>query len=143
MEPRILSRPAFTVAGLVHRGTVDGEKIGALWGRYFQRMGEVQQVVEPNVAYGVMANYDEASGEFDYIAACQVASREDLPAGFRRAARACSRLGSLYDDDGRDAADVPLHLQHVAATVGLPTRAGSGVRAVRRDVRPGEPRFPD
>jgi AraC family transcriptional regulator len=82
MEPRIVSRPAFTVAGLVNRGQVDGEKIGALWGRFFERIGEVQHVLEPNVAYGVMTNYDEATGEFDYIAACQVASGKELPAGF-------------------------------------------------------------
>jgi AraC family transcriptional regulator len=82
MEPRIVSRPAFTVAGLVHRGTVDGEKIAALWGRYFERLGEVRHAVEPNLAYGVMTNYDHASGEFDYIAACQVSSGADLPSGF-------------------------------------------------------------
>ncbi len=59
MEPRIVSRPAFTVAGLVHRGQVDGQKIGALWVRFFERIGELRNVVEPGTAYGVMANYDE------------------------------------------------------------------------------------
>jgi AraC family transcriptional regulator len=29
-----------------------------------------------------MTNYDEASGDFDYIAACQVTSDEGLPPGF-------------------------------------------------------------
>ncbi len=82
MEPKIVSRPAFTVAGLVHRGAVDSEKIGALWGQFFARMGELQPVVEPDVAYGVMANYDEATGEFDYIAAAQVPEGKILPAGF-------------------------------------------------------------
>jgi AraC family transcriptional regulator len=82
MEPRIVSRQAFRVAGLVHRGKADGEKLGALWGGFFARKGELQHQIEPNVAYGVMANYDEASGEFDYIAACQVASGDGLPSGF-------------------------------------------------------------
>jgi AraC family transcriptional regulator len=82
MEPRIISRPAFTVAGLVHRGTVDGEKIAALWGQFGPRMGELQPVIEPDVSYGVMANYDEATGEFDYVAASQVPSAEGLPQGF-------------------------------------------------------------
>ena len=82
MEPRFVSRPAFTVAGLLHHGAIDSEKIGALWGRFFERIGELQHVVEPHFAYGVMANYDQATGEFDYIAACQVASGEGLPQGF-------------------------------------------------------------
>jgi AraC family transcriptional regulator len=82
MEPKIVSRPAFTVAGLVHRGTADGEKIAALWGQFGARMGELQPVIEPDVAYGVMANYCEDTGEFDYVAASQVSSGEGLPAGF-------------------------------------------------------------
>jgi AraC family transcriptional regulator len=82
MEPRIVSRPAFTVAGLVHHGIVDGEKLGALWGKFFARKAELKHEVEPDRTYGVMANYDEASNEFDYIAASQVESCEDLPAGF-------------------------------------------------------------
>ncbi len=82
MEPRIVSRPAFTVAGLVHRGTVDGEKIGALWGQFFARIGELQPLIEPDVTYGVMANYDETTGEFDYVAASKVPGDGKLPAGF-------------------------------------------------------------
>jgi len=82
MEPRILSRPAFTVAGLMHRGAVDGEKIAALWGQFGTRMGELQPVIEPDVTYGVMANYDEATGEFDYVAASQVSNADALPRGF-------------------------------------------------------------
>jgi AraC family transcriptional regulator len=82
MEPRIVSRPAFTVAGLAYRGTPDGEKIGALWGQFGPRMCEMQPVIEPDVAYGVMANYDEATGEFDYTAACQVPNGAALPQGF-------------------------------------------------------------
>ena len=82
MEPKIVSRPAFTVAGLVHRGPVDGEKIAALWGQFGARMGELQPVIEPDVTYGVMANYCEDSGEFDYIAASQVPNDKGLPEGF-------------------------------------------------------------
>lgn len=82
MEPTVVSREGFTVAGLLHRGQADGEKLSALWGRFFQRIGELQNVVEPNRAYGIMANYDEATGEFDYIASCRVASGEGLPADF-------------------------------------------------------------
>ncbi len=86
MEPKLVSREAFTVAGLLHRGQADGAKYGALWGQFFARIGELQNVVDPHCAYGVMANYDEASGEFDYVAACEVASGEGLPAGFEAVA---------------------------------------------------------
>lgn len=82
MEPKIISREAFTVAGLVHRGVVDADKIGELWGRFFSRCGELPGIIAPDVAYGVMANYDEASGEFDYIAGVEVASGDALPTGF-------------------------------------------------------------
>lgn len=82
MEPKIVSRPAFTVAGLVRRGTPEGDRIGELWGQFFARCGELRPVIEPSVSYGVMANYDEASGEFDYIAAAEVASADALPPGF-------------------------------------------------------------
>ncbi len=84
MEPKIVSRPAFTVAGLVRRGVADGEKIGELWGQFFARMGELRPVIEPSVTYGVMANYDESTGEFDYIAGCEVADGGQLAAGFVR-----------------------------------------------------------
>lgn len=33
------------------------------------------------VSYGLMANYDEASGEFDYVAAMPVSTVEDVPEG--------------------------------------------------------------
>lgn len=82
MEPKIVSKPEFCLAGLVHRGVPDSEKIVALWRGFFDRIGELEGLIEPDVAYGVMADYDEASGEFDYIAAVQVASTGGLPSGF-------------------------------------------------------------
>jgi AraC family transcriptional regulator len=82
MEPKIIRKEGFTLAGLAHRGRVDAAKVEALWGRFFTRVGELRGVIEPEVAYGVMANYDEATEEFDYIASMQVAGADDLPAGF-------------------------------------------------------------
>jgi AraC family transcriptional regulator len=82
VEPKIVAKEAFTVAGLVYRGTVDGEKLAALWRQFGERMHELQNVIRPNVCYGVMANYDESTGEFDYIAASQVAGVDGQPPGF-------------------------------------------------------------
>jgi AraC family transcriptional regulator len=82
MEPKIIRKEGFTLAGLAHRGTTDAGKIGELWGKFFARVGELQGVIDPEVAYGVMRDFDEASGEYDYIAAVRVASGENLPAGF-------------------------------------------------------------
>jgi AraC family transcriptional regulator len=82
MEPKIISKDAFIVAGLTHRGKADGEKISELWGKFFARCGELQGVRAPDVSFGVMADYDEATEEFDYIAGVEVASGENLPQGF-------------------------------------------------------------
>ena len=36
MKPKIISKGEFVVAGLVHRGVADGQKIGELWGRMLE-----------------------------------------------------------------------------------------------------------
>lgn len=82
MEPKIVSKAAFTVAGLVHRGVADSQKMSELWGRFFARYPELQGLVTGEAGYGVMANYDETTQEFDYIAGMEVAAGAGLPEGF-------------------------------------------------------------
>lgn len=85
MEPKIVSRPAFTVAGMALRSTGQEGEFGQLWQRFMPRMHEIQQVVDPATSYGVMYNYDEATGRFDYLAGFEVASGAALPEGMTSA----------------------------------------------------------
>lgn len=82
--PKIVSRPAFTVVGLGLRGRPQELNFGALWDEFGARMGEIKGVINPRVAYGVEGNVDMASGEFDYLAAYEVAPNSPVPAGMTR-----------------------------------------------------------
>ena len=81
MEPKIVSREAFQVVGMKYRGKNENREIPQLWRDYGARWKEIQDVVNPEIAYGVMDNYDEASGEFDYIASMEVGQVKDIPEG--------------------------------------------------------------
>ena len=79
MEPEIKSKPAFTVVGMKYRGRNENNEIPMLWGEFGPMIGKIKNVV--GLAYGVMDNYDEKSGEFDYIAGIEVGKAEDIPEG--------------------------------------------------------------
>ena len=81
MEPKIVSRPAFTVVGMKYRGKNEQNEIPQLWSQFGPRMGEIKHKVDRDIAYGVMGNLDESSGEFDYVAAIEVENADDLPNG--------------------------------------------------------------
>jgi AraC family transcriptional regulator len=81
VKPEILTRPAFTLVGLYYRGKNQHQEIPQLWQKFGPRMDEVQHVIQPNIAYGVMDQYDEATGDFDYLAAYEVSRPADIPAG--------------------------------------------------------------
>lgn len=81
MEPKFVTCPAFTLAGMAMRVKPQGKTPGQLWDEFGPRMGEVQHVAGPNVSYGLSDNMDMATGEFDYMAGMQVSSPADLPAG--------------------------------------------------------------
>ena len=81
MEPQIIQKEAFTVVGLKLRCVMGPPSdIPQLWGQLFARMGEIQGIAEQGISYGVMDNYDEATGAWDYIAAFSVAAGSDAPA---------------------------------------------------------------
>lgn len=82
MKPEIASRPAFTVVGVKYRGNNPTGDIPALWEqKFFPRVSEVQSVVDRDVYYGVMDNYDPATGEFDYLAGVEVSNTDNIPEG--------------------------------------------------------------
>jgi AraC family transcriptional regulator len=81
MEPKIVSRPAFTVVGLKYRGKNENNEIPQLWQQLDPRAKEIKDMVGPPVAYGISANVDHATGEFDYVAGFEVSSAETVPEG--------------------------------------------------------------
>ena len=81
MDVKSVQRPPFKVVGLKYHGKPGPDDIPRLWDKFGPRMGEIRHVVNPKVAYGVMDNFDMASGEFDYVAAYEVDEIADMPSG--------------------------------------------------------------
>jgi AraC family transcriptional regulator len=80
MEPQIVTKPALTLVGMQAHGKIEGMDLKALWNGFGPRMAEIKDG-DPNVCYGAMDHYSEATGEFDYLAACEAKSAAALPAG--------------------------------------------------------------
>ena len=81
MEPRIESRAAFRVVGMKYRGKNEQNEIPLLWREFGSRVAEVQNRMEAHTTYGVMGNYVEDTGEFDYVAGINVSTDADIPEG--------------------------------------------------------------
>jgi AraC family transcriptional regulator len=79
MQPKIVERPGFTVVGLKYRGKNENNEIPQLWQAFGPRVGEIKNMVDDHVAYGISANIDKSSGEFDYIAGFEVSTVEEIP----------------------------------------------------------------
>lgn len=84
MEPQFVTKPAFTVVGMLLRATPMSPEIPQLWDRFAPRIDEIPHLAEPDVSYGVMGNYDTANSQFDYLAGCSVTQVGDLPDGMSR-----------------------------------------------------------
>ncbi len=81
MEPQFVSLPAFTLVGMMMCVRPGGKVPGQLWDEFGPRMGEIKHMAGPEMAYGLTANMDMASGEFDYMAGVQVSGTAEIPAG--------------------------------------------------------------
>jgi AraC family transcriptional regulator len=79
MHIKIESRPAFEVVGMKYRGKNEGNEIPQLWNTFVPRIKEISHRVDNDLSFGVMDNYDEATGEFDYFACVAVDSTRDVP----------------------------------------------------------------
>jgi AraC family transcriptional regulator len=79
MEPEIKRNPAFMVVGMKYRGKNENNEIPQLWNEFGPRMNEIKHITGPG--YGIMDNYDEETGEFDYVAGFEVDSEADVPEG--------------------------------------------------------------
>jgi AraC family transcriptional regulator len=81
MQPQFVTKPAFTVVGmLIHTKPMTAE-IPQLWRQFGPRMDEVQYVTEPRVSYGLMDQFNQELGHLDYMAGEAVEQVIDLPVG--------------------------------------------------------------
>jgi AraC family transcriptional regulator len=81
MEPKIVEKSGFTVVGLKYRGKNENNEIPRLWQVLGPRTAEIKDRVDDYVAYGISANVDKSTGEFDYIAGFEVSPTQELPEG--------------------------------------------------------------
>ncbi|MDX9955812.1 MAG: GyrI-like domain-containing protein [Anaerolineae bacterium] len=82
MEPQIIQKEAFSVVGVkLHCFMGQPNDFSQLWGQLFGRMGEIENITEQGISYGVMDAYDESTGGWDYIAAFSVDAGTIAPEG--------------------------------------------------------------
>jgi predicted transcriptional regulator YdeE len=81
MQTTIVTRPAFKVVGIRIRVKAMSPEIPALWGRFVPRIAEIRNPAEPDVAYGLMGNFDEATQMLDYMAGISVTDPAEIPEG--------------------------------------------------------------
>ena len=83
-QPKLITKPAFTVVGLLLHTQPMSPEIPALWDKFVPRMGEIPHPATERVSYGLMGRFDQATGMFDYMAGNPVTQVDQLPAGMSR-----------------------------------------------------------
>jgi AraC family transcriptional regulator len=81
MEPKLVTKPAFTVVGLRTRAKGGSQAFAGLWEQFVPRMGEIKHTAAEDASYGVMDNADMATMDIDYMAGNPVTAAADLPQG--------------------------------------------------------------
>jgi predicted transcriptional regulator YdeE len=81
VEPKIVTKAAFTVVGMLYQGKNEKGEIPLLWREFNPRMREIQRLVPDCAAYGVCGELDEEDGTFKYVAGLEVDSADDIPEG--------------------------------------------------------------
>lgn len=77
LQPRIETRPAFTVVGLTARGTPDGIDYMALWEEFAKVEASVEDLAVSDEVFGVQYDMDDQTGEFTYLAGIAVDAEAD------------------------------------------------------------------
>ena len=83
MEPKMITRPAFDVAGLLYVGKNQNQEIAAMWGDFNRRAEELLPSAVPNTnAYGACLMVDGLDeGCFEYVAGFEVREGAPIPEG--------------------------------------------------------------
>ena len=79
MEPKIVTKPAFTVVGMLLRGKSYDPKIPQLWDAFVPRIGEIKHHSGWHESYGICRDLDP--GHIEYVAGIPVTSTADIPEG--------------------------------------------------------------
>jgi AraC family transcriptional regulator len=108
MGIKTVEKPRFTVVGLHYRGKNEHNEIPRMWQALGPRTGEIKNMAPVSVAYGISANMDEETGEFDYIAGFEVSTADDVPEGmvafevpggkYARFSTTLPRIGDTFDN---------------------------------------------
>jgi predicted transcriptional regulator YdeE len=82
MEPKIVTKPSFTVVGTKYFGKNENGEIPAMWPMASSRFKEINHTIQPPIwdCYGVCGNLDD-QGNFEYLAGIEVTKTKDLPEG--------------------------------------------------------------
>jgi predicted transcriptional regulator YdeE len=78
MEPKIVSKAAFTAVGMLYHGKNENNEISQMWQKFNPRMQEIQKIEDG--AFGICGQPEE-SGAFKYLAGFAVSSAESVPPG--------------------------------------------------------------
>ena len=81
MQPELVTKPAFTVVGMLLHTRTMAPEIPQLWEHFGPRMDEVPDQAEPGVSYGVMQQGAAGGDALDYMAGVAVVQALDVPAG--------------------------------------------------------------
>lgn len=86
MEPKIITKPKFTVIGLRYFGTNEHQEISELWGLYNSRVKASAGIENDTgeAAIGLCITPEDApdDGSFEYVAGAIVSEVGDVPEGF-------------------------------------------------------------
>jgi AraC family transcriptional regulator len=86
MEPKIITKPAFTMVGIRYFGKNEHGEIPELWEVFNQRMTELKglpnETGEAAIGLCITPEDDPTDGSFEYTAGLIVHKGEDVPDGF-------------------------------------------------------------
>ena len=86
MEPKIVTKPGFTIVGLRYFGKNENQEIPALWGKFDQRIkalgGLPNNTGEATIGLCITPEDAPVEDGFEYVAGFPVSKVEDVPEGF-------------------------------------------------------------
>lgn len=86
MEPKIITKPGFTLVGLRYFGKNEKMEISHLWERFNQRMRELgglaNETGDAAIGLCITPENEPIDGAFEYVAGFLVTEAEDVPEDF-------------------------------------------------------------
>ena len=86
MQPKIISKPSFTLVGLRYYGKNEGGEIAQLWDQFNQRIaalgGLPNEIGDAAIGLCIGSDDEPLEGAFEYVAGFPVSSVDQVPDGF-------------------------------------------------------------